>query len=119
MTVVTGSRAGYGRDVSDGDPEVPDPAVPDPELDALEAASALWPVALEVRFRPDVTPEAVGDFLDTLRLEDLPGEVRLTTDVDARRSTVAFAPWTRPAERVRWERRLRDDRLVEDVRTAG
>lgn len=98
--------------MSDGDPEVPDP-----ELDALEAASARWPVALEVVFRPDVSPQAIGDFLDTLRLEDLPGEVRLTTDVDARRSTVAFAPWTRPAERTRWERRFRDDRLVADVRS--
>ena len=60
-----------------------------------------------------------GDFLDTLRLEDLPGEARLTTDVDARRTTVAFAPWTRGAERTRWERRLRDDHLVEDVRTTA
>jgi len=98
--------------VSDRDPEPPDP-----ELDALEAASALWPVALEVRFRRDVSPQAIADFLDTLRLEDLPGEARLTTDVDARRSTVAFAPWTRGAERTRWERRLRDDHLVAEVRT--
>jgi hypothetical protein len=113
VTVVTTPCRGYGRGVSDGDPER-DPRL-DPELDALEAASALWPVALEVRFRPDVSPQAIGDFLDTLRLEDLPGEVRLTTDVDARRSTVAFAPWTRPGERTRWERRLRDDRLVDEV----
>lgn len=85
----------------------------------MEAASATWPVALVVRFRADATHQAITDFLDVLRLEELPGDARVTTDLEAHRSSVAFAPWTRRAERERWERRLSADHLVEGVSPAG
>jgi hypothetical protein len=90
--------------------------VDDDTPDALEAASARWPVALVVRFRDDASAQAITDFLETLQLEELPGEARLTTDLDARSSSVAFAPWTRRADRNRWHQRLSADRLVDEVR---
>jgi hypothetical protein len=87
-----------------------------PDGDPLEAASASWPVAFVVQFKPDATREAIADFLDVLRLEELPGEARVTTDLEEGRSSVAFAPWTRKIERASWERRLNADHLVDSVR---
>jgi hypothetical protein len=40
----------------------------------------------------------------------------VTTDLEACRSSVAFAPWTRRTERASWERRLTADHLVDEVR---
>lgn len=88
------------------------------EPDPMEALSATWPIALIVRFRSDASSQAITDFLDVLQLEELPGDARVTTDLEAHRSSVAFAPWTRRAERERWERRLSADHLVEGVSTA-
>jgi hypothetical protein len=88
------------------------PSEPDP----LEEASAAWPVALVVHYRDDVSKQAIADFLDILRLEELPGDARVTTDLEMGRSSVAFAPWTRRAERAGWERRLTADHLVDEVR---
>ena len=93
-----------------GDPS--EPAAPDP----LEAASAAWPVSLIVQYRGDASQQAIADFLDVLQLEELPGDARVTTDLDAGRSSVAFAPWTRRTERATWERRLSSDHLVDEVR---
>jgi hypothetical protein len=84
----------------------------------MEALSATWPIVLIVRFRSDASSQAITDFLDVLQLEELPGDARVTTDLEAHRSSVAFAPWTRRAERERWERRLSADHLVEGVSTA-
>ncbi len=86
------------------------------EPDPLEAASSAWPVALVVQYRGDASREAIADFLDVLKLEDLPGDARVTTDLVAGRSAVAFAPWTKKAERASWERRLSADHLVDEVR---
>ncbi|MBV8951085.1 MAG: hypothetical protein JOZ99_09435 [Actinobacteria bacterium] len=102
-----------------GDPRGPrEPTGPD-EPDPLEAASMTWPVHLIVQYRDGASAQAIADFLDVLRLEDLPGEARVTTDLEAGRSSVAFAPWTRRAERASWERRLSADHLVDDVRSIG
>ena len=86
------------------------------EHDPLKTASAAWPVALVVQYRDDATRQAIADFLDILRLEELPGDARVTTDLEACRSSVAFAPWTRRTERASWERRLTADHLVDEVR---
>jgi hypothetical protein len=86
------------------------------EPDPLETASAAWPIAFVVQYRDDASRQAITDFLDVLRLEELPGDARVTTDLESGRSSVAFAPWTRRAERASWERRLTADHLVDEVR---
>lgn len=99
------------------DPVEPDRVEPDrAEPDPVEVASSAWPVALVVQYRADASREAIADFLDVLKLEDLPGDARVTTDLAAGRSAVAFAPWTKKAERANWKRRLGADHLVADVR---